>query len=85
MQLSPLYLEKIRAAEEVGRQVGLQEGAAEERQNLILRILTKRVGSISPQVAARVKALSLLMFDELLDLALDFTQMSDLTTWLEDH
>jgi hypothetical protein len=81
MQLSPLYLEKIRAAEEVGRQAGLQE----ERQTLILRILTKRVGSISPEVAARVKALSLSILDELIDLALDFTQMSELMTWLDEH
>ncbi len=73
MQLSPLYLEKIHAAEQVGR------------QEIILRVLTKRVGKVSSEVEARVKALSLGMLEELLDAALDFTQMSDLMTWLDGH
>ncbi len=77
MQLSPLYLEKIHAAEQVGRQDG--------KQALILRLLTKRVGTVSSEVEARVKALSLEMLEELFDAALDFTQMSDLMMWLDGH
>jgi hypothetical protein len=77
MQLSPLYLEKIHAAEQVGRQDG--------KQALILRLLTKRVGIVSSEVETRVKALSLVMLEELFDAALDFTQMNDLMTWLDGH
>jgi hypothetical protein len=77
MQLSPLYLEKIHAAEQVGRQDG--------KQALILRLLTKRVGNVSSEVEARVKALSLAMLEELFDAALDFTQMNDLMMWLDGH
>jgi hypothetical protein len=77
MQLSPLYLEKIHAAEQVGRQ--------DERQALILRLLTKRVGTVSSEVETRVKALSLAMLEELFDAALDFTQMNDLMMWLDGH
>jgi Domain of unknown function (DUF4351) len=77
MQLSPLYLEKIHAAEQVGRQDG--------KQALILRLLSKRVGTVSSEVEARVKALSLAMLEELFDAALDFTQMNDLMTWLDGH
>jgi hypothetical protein len=77
MQLSPLYLEKIHAAEQVGRQ--------DERQTLILRVLTKRVGKVSSEVEVRVKALSLAMLEELFDAALDFTQMNDLMMWLDGH
>lgn len=77
MQLSPLYLEKIHAAEQVGRQDG--------KQALILRLLTKRVGTVSSEVEARVKALSLGLLEELFDAALDFTQMSDLMKWLDEH
>jgi hypothetical protein len=73
MQLSPLYLEKIHAAEQVGR------------QEIILRVLTKRVGNVSSDVEAQVKALSSGMLEELLDAALDFTQMSDLMMWLDGH
>jgi hypothetical protein len=77
MQLSPLYLEKIHAAEQVGRQ--------DERQTLILRLLTKRVGTVSVDVEARVKALPLAMLEELFDAALDFTEMNDLMMWLNGH
>jgi Domain of unknown function (DUF4351) len=77
MQLSPLYLEKIHAAEQVGRQ--------DERQALILRLLTKRVGTVSAEMEARVKVLSLAMLEELFDAALDFTQMNDLMMWLDGH
>jgi Domain of unknown function (DUF4351) len=73
MQLSPLYLEKIHAAEQVGR------------QEIILRLLTKRVGTVSSDVETRVKALSLAMLEELFDAALDFTQMNDLIMWLDGH
>jgi Domain of unknown function (DUF4351) len=73
MQLSPLYLEKIHAAEQVGR------------QEIILRVLTKRVGNVSSDVEAQVKALSSGMLEELLDAALDFTQMNDLIMWLDGH
>ncbi len=73
MQLSPLYLEKIHAAEQVGR------------QEIILRLLTKRVGTVSSEVEARVKVLSLAMLEELFDAALDFTQMNDLMMWLDGH
>jgi Domain of unknown function (DUF4351) len=73
MQLSPLYLEKIHAAEQVGR------------QEIILRLLTKRVGIVSSEVETRVKALSLAMLEELFDAALDFTQMNDLMMWLDGH
>jgi hypothetical protein len=77
MQLSPLYLEKIHAAEQVGRQDG--------KQALILRLLTKRVGIVSSEMESRVKALSLAMLEELFDAALDFTQMNDLMMWLDGH
>jgi hypothetical protein len=77
MQLSPLYLEKIHAAEQVGRQDG--------KQALILRLLSKRVGKVFSEVETRVKALALGMLEELFDAAFDFTQMSDLMTWLDGH
>jgi Domain of unknown function (DUF4351) len=36
-------------------------------------------------VESRVKVLSLEMLEELFDAALDFTQMNDLMTWLDEH
>ena len=47
MQLSPLFLEKIQAAEQQGEIKGRQEGKTEQGQALVFRLLNRRVGSIS--------------------------------------
>ena len=75
MQLSPLYLEKLQAAEQVGE--------VRHAQAQTLRLLNRRVGEVSTEILARVNALPLVRLDDLHDAALDFTQMSDLIAWLE--
>jgi Domain of unknown function (DUF4351) len=74
MQLSPLYLEKIQAAERIGGQ--------KEAQTLILRQLNKRMGILSPELQLQVKALSLARLEELGEALLDFVNLADLETWL---
>ena len=81
MQLSPLFLEKLQAAEERGEVKGRQD----EGQTLILRQLNRRLGNVSMDVEAKVKALSLLQLEELGESLLDFAQMADLTDWLDAH
>jgi hypothetical protein len=78
MQLSPLYLEKLQAAEQIGEQRGEING----RQDFVLRLLNKRVGVVSADVLAKVMELSLEQLENLYDAALDFTKVSDLTDWL---
>ena len=81
MQLSPLYLQKLQAAQQIGEQLGEVKG----QQNIVIRLLKRRVGDISAEVLARVTILSLEQLEYLLDAASDFTQLSDLTNWLELH
>ena len=87
MQLSPLYLEKLQEAQQVGEQIGEQRGEQrgeiKGRQDFVLRLLKKRVGDVSADVLARVMELSLEQLEDLYDAALDFTQISDLTAWLD--
>jgi Domain of unknown function (DUF4351) len=77
MQLSPLYLEKIQAAERVGGQ--------KEAQTLILRLLNRRVGMLSPELQLRVKALSVVQLEELGEALLDFGGLVDLESWLSQN
>jgi Domain of unknown function (DUF4351) len=77
MQLSPLYLEKIQAAERVGGQ--------KEAQTLILRLLNRRVGVLPLELELQVKALPLDRLEELHDAAIDFTQLADLEAWLSQN
>jgi predicted transposase YdaD len=83
MQLSPLYLEKLQEAQQIGEQLGEQRGEIKGQQNIVIRLLKRRVGDISAEVLARVAILSLEQLEYLLDAASDFTQLSDLTNWLE--
>jgi hypothetical protein len=52
---------------------------------LIFRQLKRRVGNLSIDLEARVKALPLERLDELGEALLDFTQMGDLLTWLDGN
>jgi hypothetical protein len=83
MQLSPLYLEKLEEAKQIGEQLGEQRGEIKGQQNIIIRLLKRRVGDISVEVLARLTILSLEQLEDLLDAALDFTQVNDLIAWLE--
>jgi Domain of unknown function (DUF4351) len=87
MQLSPLYLEKLEEAKQIGAQLGEQRGEQrgeiKGQQNIVIRLLKRRVGDISAEVLARLTILSLEQLEDLLDAALDFTQVNDLIAWLE--
>jgi hypothetical protein len=73
MELSPLYLAEIQAAEERGEQA------------VIMRQLKRRVGDLSVQVQDRIKSLSVEKLENLGDALLDFTGMEDLTAWLDTN
>ena len=84
MSLSPLLVEKIEAAEQRGRQRGLQEGQ-EGEYKLVLRLLQKRVGDISPEMQTQIEALTLDRLELLGEDLLDFTSFDDLAMWLSSR
>ena len=75
MQLSPLLLERVAAAEERGELKGYKE--------LVIRQLKKRFGDLSSELEIQVKNLSLLEAEKLGEALLDFTKVSDLLNWLQ--
>ena len=54
-------------------------------QTLILRLLTRRIGPITPAQDAQIRSLSLTQLEDLGEALLDFTQPSDLENWLHSH
>jgi predicted transposase YdaD len=78
---SPWYQE-IR---QEGRQEGEQSGALKEGQSLILRLLTRRIGEVSPEMRLQVQALSLPQIEALGEALLDFSEPADLDEWLRSH
>jgi predicted transposase/invertase (TIGR01784 family) len=67
-----------------GREMGIQEGLAHEK-SLVLRQLTRRVGTIAPATETQIRSLSLTQLEDLGEALLDFTQPSDLDEWLKSH
>ena len=70
-----------------GRQKGLQEGRQEGRQeeavNLVIRLLTRRCGSLPSSLEIRVRSLLVNQLEMLGEDLLDFSDIKDLENWLE--
>lgn len=80
---SPWYQEILAEGEQRGRIEGRTEGRTEEGRSLVLRQLTRRLGTLPNSVQAQVQALALPQLEALGEALLDFVQFSDLTAWLD--
>jgi Domain of unknown function (DUF4351) len=82
MQLSPLFLEKLQAAEQQGEVKGKNQGRVEEARAFVTRLLTRKLGNIDPLLLAKIEALPLERLELLGEDLLDFSSIADLEAWL---
>ncbi len=75
-----------------GKQEGLEEGAVRERatilerqRSLVLRLLSRTLGSLPSELEAKVMQLSLARLECLNEAFLDFSSVDDLAVWLADE
>lgn len=66
-------------------QEGKIEGKIEEALSLVLRLLSRRIGNISPEVRLQVQTLPLPQIEALGEALLDFSSLNDLTSWLHNN
>jgi predicted transposase/invertase (TIGR01784 family) len=66
-----------------GLEEGLEQGRAVGERSLVLKLLTRKLGNLSPEVTAKVNALSLQGLEALGEALLDFTKVEDLESWLK--
>jgi flagellar biosynthesis/type III secretory pathway protein FliH len=66
-----------------GVERGIKEGLERGKVTVILRQLTRRLGSIPTDVETRIHALANGALDELGEALLDFTSPDDLSDWLK--
>jgi predicted transposase YdaD len=64
-------------------QEALQEGRQEEGLSLVLRLLTRQVGALTPELETQIRSLSLVQIEALSEALLDFAEISDLRSWLQ--
>ncbi|MGK7932494.1 MAG: DUF4351 domain-containing protein, partial [Microcystaceae cyanobacterium] len=77
VRLAPLYQED--------RARAIQQGSQEGESNLVLRLLNRRIGSLSPDLEQQVRELPLNTLEDLGEALLDFETEADLIHWLENH
>ena len=77
MQQSVIYQE----IEQGGILKGEQSGEA----RLVLRLLTRRIGNVTPEMQSQIKSLSLTQIESLGEALLDFSAPTDLEHWLISH
>jgi len=75
MRESVIYQEIIRE--------GMQQGKREEALSYTMRLLTRRFGLVAPELQAQIHKLTTTKLEELGEALLDFTDVSDLVSWLQ--
>jgi predicted transposase YdaD len=83
MRESVIYQDILQQGVRQGVQQGREEGRGEGEASLIIRQLTRRFGELSPELIQRIRSLSLPQLDALGEELLDFTEIAEVVTFLE--
>ncbi|MEG4091914.1 DUF4351 domain-containing protein, partial [Microcoleus sp. Pol12B4] len=75
----------ITKATRIGREQGIEQGIKQGKLELVVRLLERRVGSLSSEIQTRIAQLSAQQLENLGEAVLELASVSDLTTWLQAH
>jgi Domain of unknown function (DUF4351) len=64
------------------KEEGRVEGRESGERGLVIKLLTKKVGNLSPEILARVSSLNIERLEALAEDLLDFKHVGDLERWL---
>lgn len=62
----------------------MEQGKQQATLSLVMRQLTRRIGTLTPELEARVQQLSLTQLEDLAIALLDFSDVTDLEVWLQE-
>jgi predicted transposase YdaD len=85
MQESVIYQDIFQKGVAKGIELRLNQGKKQQAIALLQGMLNHRFGSLEPNVQERLESLSLTQLEELSLALFDFTEVTDLVTWLESH
>lgn len=68
---------------EKGIEQGIEQGKQSEARSLIMRLLTRRIGTVEPQLQKRIHKLTLTQLEDLAVALLDLSSVADLEAWLQ--
>ena len=70
---------------EQGIEQGIEQGQKGEAITLVLRLISRRVGKITPELESAINDLTLTQLEDLAEALLDFKSIEDLEQWLQQH
>ena len=79
------YYRDLNNVVDTARQEGKQEGLELATTNLVIRLLTKRLGNLPESILNNVKALTIEPSEVLSEALFDFDSLEDLNNWLSKH
>jgi predicted transposase YdaD len=83
MRESVVFQEIFQEGRVEGRVEGRQEGKQEGELAIIYRLLSRRIGTVTPELQQRLLRLSISQLEDLGEALLDFEQPDDLIPWLD--
>jgi predicted transposase/invertase (TIGR01784 family) len=75
----------LQLGEQKGLQLGEQRGLLKGQTVILVRMLTRKFGQVSPRLKNRISKLSGVQLENLAEAIFDFETVSDLNTWLKTH
>jgi predicted transposase YdaD len=81
LQQTRVYREAVAEGEAIGEARGLEIGQQQEKA-LVIKLLGRKLGKISPQLERQVAALSIERVEALGEALLDFKTIAELQAWL---
>ncbi len=84
LEQTRVYQEAKAEGETIGEAKGLEQGWQQERA-LVVRLLTKKLGNLTPKIQSRINELSIDRVEFLGEALLDFTSIADLEAWLDQN
>jgi predicted transposase YdaD len=92
MRESVIYQEIAQENQQIGEERGRQIGEERRRQvgeergcrSLILQLLVRRMGELSPEVRSQIESCPLGQLEALGEALLDFARLDDLQSWLQE-
>ncbi|KJH72653.1 Rpn family recombination-promoting nuclease/putative transposase [Aliterella atlantica] len=86
MRESTMYQFILREGRVEGLEQGLEQGLIQGRTDgeraIVIKLLTRKLGSLSPEITAKVNVLSVERLEALAEALLDFASVGDLESWL---
>jgi hypothetical protein len=64
---------------------GIEQGKQEGEVAIILRLIKRRLGTVSPELQEKISSLSVNQLEDLAEALLDFSSEANLVTWLENY